>query len=70
MKEMNIWITKCDHCGKIIDSNNDEYKVEAEASLSGSNSYIEFPTYYEEMDLCDNCLKELREYVINFLGNK
>ena len=69
MKEMNICITKCDHCGKIIYSNNKEYQVEASASLSGGNTYIEFPTYYEEMDLCDNCLNELKEYVINFLGN-
>lgn len=63
---MDICITKCDHCKKIIDSNNEEYKVE----ILGSSGWIELPGYSEYVSLCTHCLEELKNYIKDFINKE
>lgn len=48
-------IYKCDHCGKIMDVIKDYIDAEFEG-----------PGFYETMDLCEDCYRELKEFIESY----
>ena len=55
MRETKIY---CDHCGKVLNEMTDYVDTE-----------IETHTWFKT-DLCDKCIKELDQIVLEFCGKK
>lgn len=57
---MQELVVKCDHCGKKLDLSNQSHDYESVE--------IDFGHNWLQCDLCESCMKEIYNYVSEYVG--
>lgn len=57
---MQELVVKCDHCGKKLDLSNQSHDYDGAEIDMGYN--------WLQCDLCSDCMKELYQYVLKYVG--